>query len=194
MQQANPTADWQERYLNQDTPWDLGQASPPLTAFLQNWTHKEAEILIPGGGRSYEAIWAWENGFERLYSLDIAKAPQKALCAVYPERVNHILIENFFEHKGRYDLILEQTFFCALPPRLREAYVQKMYELLKPGARLTGVLFDFPLTEKGPPYGGSKAEYLDLFLPHFRIQHLERCYNSVPARQNKELFFQVIKA
>lgn len=185
---------WEARYRNEDTPWDLGSASPPLIAYLQSRGRpKRQKILIPGGGRAHDAIWGWQNGFEKLFTLDIAPAPQTKLRSAYPEQRKKILTENFFEHQGQYDLILEQTFFCALDPKWRPAYVQKMKELLRPGGKLVGLLFDFPKTEQGPPFGGSEQEYRELFAPHFKIQTLERCYNSVPPRRNKELFFQVIK-
>ena len=55
--------------------------------------------------------------------------------------------------------------------------------------KIAGLLFDFPLTEEGPPYGGSKAEYISLFSEKFRIKTIERAHNSIKPRQNKELFF-----
>jgi thiopurine S-methyltransferase len=97
---------------------------------------------------------------------------------------------DFFEHEGQYDLILEHTFFCALDPAYRQRYVSQMAALLKPGGKLVGLLFDFPLTEKGPPFGGSDDEYLALFREYLLpLRHLARCQNSVPDRAGKELFF-----
>jgi SAM-dependent methyltransferase len=96
---------------------------------------------------------------------------------------------DFFDHQDSYDLILEQTFFCALSPSLRNDYVTHMHRLLKSGGKLVGLLFQFPLTESGPPFGGSATEYLDRFEPLFSIQTLETCYNSIPPRQGNELFF-----
>ncbi|MDX1327998.1 MAG: SAM-dependent methyltransferase, partial [Arenibacter sp.] len=88
-----------------------------------------------------------------------------------------------------FDLILEQTFFCALDPDLRPQYVHKMKQLLKPTGKLVGLLFTFPLTESGPPYGGSPEEYKALFGDHFNFKVLEVAYNSIKPRANKELFF-----
>ena len=38
---------------------------------------------------------------------------------------------------------------------------------------------DFPLTEEGPPFGGSLQHYTDLFEPYFHVNVLERSYNSI---------------
>ena len=96
---------------------------------------------------------------------------------------------DFFELSDTFDLIIEQTFFCALNPELREKYVQKMHALLKDNGKIIGLLFQFPLTEQGPPFGGSKSEYENLFKDHFTIKKLETAYNSIKPRENNELFF-----
>jgi hypothetical protein len=64
-----------------------------------------------------------------------------------------------------------------------------MAELLLPKGKLAGLLFDFPLTSDGPPFGGSKEEYIKLFSTKFEIKKLERAHNSIKPRENKELFF-----
>ena len=109
----------------------------------------------------------------------------------FPE--SQLLSEDFFKLVGQFDLILEQTFFCALPPSARPNYVEKMHELLSKDGQLAGVLFDFPLSEKGPPFGGSKEEYERLFSEKFEIKKLDRCYNSIKPREGSELFIRVLK-
>jgi thiopurine S-methyltransferase len=92
-----------------------------------------------------------------------------------------------------FDLIVEQTFFCALDPALRQRYFQKMGQLLKPGGKLMGVLFDDVLNNDRPPFGGSKKEYLSYIDSSFEIKTLETCYNSIQPRAGKELFMNLIK-
>jgi hypothetical protein len=186
---------WSERWQQGNTPWDMGSCSPPLTAYLQGLYNKEQHILIPGAGNGYELIWLWKNGFKNARVIDIALEPLENLKSQLPLEAHHNLLHgDFFEHTDTYDLILEQTFFCALNPELRPAYASKIQELLKSGGKLSGVLFDFPLTEKGPPFGGSKSEYLQHFDPIFTVSKMERCYNSIKPRAGKELFFELIKA
>jgi SAM-dependent methyltransferase len=186
---------WNTRWQNRQTGWDLGQASPPITSYVDQLTDKNIAILIPGCGNAYEAAYLLEKGFTNVTLIDIAQFPVQQLC----ERFNpdtdpriHILHGDFFEHVGSYDLILEQTFFCALDPSLRDAYVQKMASLLKPGGKLVGVLFNRDF-EGGPPFGGHIEEYRDHFAPHFHVNIMEPCHNSIAPRAGSEAFIQLEK-
>ena len=183
---------WQQRYLNQQTGWDLGGVSPPIAAYADQLNPKDLKILLPGAGRGYEAEYLYLQGFRELTVVDIAPYPLEKLRARLPgEFPGSRLVEmDFFEFRGGpFDLVLEHTFFCALPPDLRPQYAEKMADLLKDGGKMEGMLFDFPLTEEGPPFGGSREEYLRLFEPFFEIHILEEARNSIPPRAGRELFF-----
>ena len=159
---------WKEKYKDHKTGWDVGQPSTPIQNYIEQLTDKEISILIPGGGNGYEAELLHQLGFKNVYLLDIVKQP----LANFSERVpsfpkDHLINADFFEYQGKYDLIIEQTFFCALDPILRKDYIKKMYRLLANNGKLVGLLFDFPLTNQGPPFGGSKQEYTDTFFKIF---------------------------
>ncbi|WKN30469.1 methyltransferase domain-containing protein [Porifericola rhodea] len=180
---------WTERYHNQHTGWDLGKISPPIQQYVDQLTDKNISILIPGAGNAYEAAYLYQQGFHSTYVLDISLYPLRQFQKNYPDfPKEQLLHQNFFELEGNYDLILEQTFFCALQPDLRGQYVNKMLSLLKDGGKLVGVLFDDPLFEDHPPFGGNKSLYLTYFKSHFQIITFERCYNSIKPRQGRELF------
>lgn len=180
---------WEERYKNQSTGWDIGAISEPLKVYIDSLEDPSISIMIPGAGNSYEAEYLYQKGFTNVDVIDIAAAPLKNFQSRVPDFPKENLIQtNFFEWTNTYDLILEQTFFCALDPVLRSAYAKKMSQLLNPNGKLAGVLFDFPLTETGPPFGGSREEYLSYFEPYFKIKKLESCYNSISPRAGNELF------
>jgi thiopurine S-methyltransferase len=63
-----------------------------------------------------------------------------------------------------------------------------MKALLKAGGKLVGLLFDFRLTEEGPPFGGDADAYSLAFQKRFDIKTLAPCYNSIKPRDGKELF------
>lgn len=181
---------WESKYNAEATGWDIGYASAPLVDYFKQLTNKELKILIPGGGNCYEAEYLFELGFKNIFVIDIVEQPLKNLKARFPDFPDNQLIhDDFFNLEGTYDLIVEQTFFCALDPLLRKKYADKMYDLLSEKGKLAGLLFDFELTEEGPPFGGSSAEYLKLFSEKFTIKKLERCYNSIQPRAGRELFF-----
>ncbi|MDI9866733.1 methyltransferase domain-containing protein [Flectobacillus sp. DC10W] len=185
---------WNERYAKGQTGWDLGTASPPLEEYIKQLGNKDLKILLPGCGNGYEALLMAELGFKNLTILDIAPLAVEQLqnsLRNYP--TVRILCEDFFAHQDQYDLILEQTFFCALPPSMREQYVQKMSELLKPEGKLVGVLFASEFDKAGPPFGGTTDEYLQLFSPYFKSEILELCHNSIRPRQGNELFVKWVK-
>lgn len=185
---------WEERYQTGQTGWDIGKASPALIAYFEKLANKDIHILIPGAGKAHDLAWLHQHGFRNSVVIDISPTALKQATNLYPEiPTSHFIEGDFFKHKGNYDLIVEQTFFCALPPELRPQYAQKMYELLNPGGRLMGLLFDFPLSADGPPFGGSATEYQDHFNQLFKIKHLERAYNSIKPRMGRELFFELIK-
>ena len=180
---------WNDRYAKGLTQWDIGEISTPLKTYFRQLTLKTAEILIPGAGNAYEAEYLWEKGFINVYVLEISELAITNFRRRVPEfPASQIVNTDFFEYTGSYDLIVEQTFFCAIPVAKRPDYAKKVHELLKPGGRLVGLLFDFPLTKDGPPFGGSKEEYIQYFEPYFNIITLERAYNSIAPRQGTELF------
>jgi methyl halide transferase len=185
---------WTSRYLNGYTGWDIGSASPPLYQYLCQIDTRSLSVLVPGAGNAHEVAAGWEFGISDIHLLDISLSPIKNFLEKNPkfppDQVHH---EDFFSHQGAYDLILEQTFFCALDPALRMSYAKKTFELLKPGGRLVGVLFDRDFPPPGPPFGGSKSEYLRYFEPFFEFEKFETCQNSIPARQGTELFIQLRK-
>lgn len=180
---------WSNRYKHNDTPWDAGTVTTPIKDYVDQIADKELKILVPGVGTGHELAYIYKRGFKNVEGLDISEEPALRFLANNPHFPKEQLhVTDFFEHNEKYDLIIEQTFFCALAPELRPLYVAKMNSLLKEGGVLAGVLFSFPLTEQGPPFGGSSEEYRKLFSEHFFIQTLEPCYNSIEPRMNRELF------
>lgn len=181
---------WQDRYTNKEIGWDTGAITNPLKDYIDQIKDKSVRILIPGCGNSYELEYLFENGFKNVFVLDYAKSPIENIAKRLPNFPKEQLLHaDFFSHESQYDIILEQTFFCALNPDLRQKYVQKMHELLVQNGKLVGLFFQFPLTESGPPFGGSKEEYQNLFSNTFVIQKLETAYNSIKPRKGNELFF-----
>ena len=185
---------WEELYKNQDTGWDLGEVSPPLKDFFDRLPDRSLSILIPGGGRSHEAEYLHLRGFTNVHVLDFsASAIQEFLIRAHDFPVERAHNQDFFIHKGQYDLIIEQTFFCALEKNRRAEYVAQMHDLLTEEGSLAGLLFNVPKNQDHPPYGGSEEEYRSLFSKKFSQISFEPVINSAKGREGTEIFFHVRK-
>ncbi len=185
---------WNHRYLQNETGWDIGFVSTPLKEYIDQLDDPKLKILIPGAGNSYEAEYLHQKGFTNVYVLDISIVALQNFQKRVPDfPEDHLLHMDFFNLNDTFNLILEQTFFCALNPAKRQAYNSKMYQLLKPDGVLAGLLFNIPLNEDHPPFGGSEKEYLSLFSGNFQIDTMETAYNSVPQRAGNELFVKLQK-
>lgn len=186
---------WSSKYQSKSTHWNAGEITKPLKDYVDQLKDKNINILIPGVGHGHELKYLFNQGFKNVYVIDIATEPLDYIRKQLPGFPNERLIHgDFFELEGSFDLILEQTFFCALNPDLREKYAQKMNDLLSYNGKLVGVLFDFPLDTIGlPPYGGNKEEYELLFMNHMHLIKIERCYNSIKPRIDRELFIHIEK-
>ena len=184
---------WDARYKNNTAAWDIGYVSPPMKTYIDSLTNKELEILIPGCGNTYEAEYLLQQGFHHVTVIDIAPTLVEKLQLKFAGNPNiHIVLGDFFTHAGQYDLILEQTFFCALPPAMRPRYVAKMHRLLKDDATLAGVLFNRSFVD-GPPFGGNQQEYEALFNSAFNSVSMQPCDHSIAPRANSELVFKCRK-
>lgn len=134
---------WTERYNSKQTGWDIGYVSTPIKEYIDQLEDKNLRILIPGGGNSYEAEFLFDQGFQNVFVVDISKVPLNNLLQRKPDfPKNQLLHQDFFKLNDCFDLIIEQTFFCALNPNLRKNYADKVYELLQTGGRMAGLLFN----------------------------------------------------
>jgi SAM-dependent methyltransferase len=192
---------WNERYLNNNFAWDLGQVSPPLQHYFNQLTNKNLSILIPGAGNAYEAEYLVKRGFNNVFVCDIAETPLKNLVKRCPEiNKSNLLQIDFFEINNtsstkslKFDLIIEQTFFCAITKSLRNNYFKKVHQLLNPNGKLVGLLFNDKLNDDQPPFGGTKEEYEIYFKSLFKPKVYETAINSVKPRHGRELFINLEK-
>ncbi len=185
---------WDNQYKKNQTGWDLGDISTPLKEYFEQISDKSTKILVPGAGNAHEVAYLHKNGFENVFLLDWSeKAIEnfKENNPTFDEK--YLLCKDFFELEDKFELIIEQTFFCALPPTMRSDYIAKMHKLLTENGKLVGLLFNVPLNTEHPPYGGNKSEYEGLFEAKFDFKILDAAYNSIKPRAGSELFFIATK-
>lgn len=184
---------WDKQYQNNETGWDLNGVSPPLKAFIDTLTDKAMFVLIPGCGNAYEAEYLLDKGFTNVTLIDISSTLVDRLKEKFAGRPIQVIHADFFDHQGKYDLILEQTFFCAIDPSLRARYANKCFSLLNEGGRVAGLMFGIEFEKAGPPFGGKKEDYMKLFEPLFNLIQFDICRNSIKPRMGNELFIEMQK-
>lgn len=186
---------WNNRYCTNNIPWDIGYVAPIfIKKFKELSVNKDLHILIPGAGSAHEAIYLHQKGFKNVWVCDWAEeafSNLRASCPDFPEA--HLLIKDFFHLDLQVDLIVEQTFFCAIHPTQRLEYIQKAAEILTTGGKLMGLLFATEFDKNGPPYGGNEEEYFRLFSSHFDILTLEKSKESIQPRLGNELYLELKK-
>lgn len=185
---------WKLCYNENTTEWDLGEVSPLLREYFNQLTNKSLHILIPCAGRAYEAEYLYKNGFKKVFVAGVVPRTIEDYRDRYPDFPKSNCIRgDFFSIQQKFDVIIEQTFFCALSPHKRQEYAIKAASLLNTTGYLVGLMFQSPLTKDGPPFGGSNEEYLGYFSRMFVIEKLDNCYNSHSTREGKELFIKFRK-
>ena len=188
---AEDEYDWQGLYEANDMRWDLGEVAPPFIKLLEAGKLPVGKVLIPGCGRGHEVMYLAQNGFD-VTGVDFAKGATSYLEKTLKEcnlngRVVH---QDFFKldvsHNGVYDLVLEQTFFCAINPSLRPDYCKTVARILKPGGKLIGLFYNTG-EEGGPPHNTTREDIESIFSETFTIQELEKTTWSIERRSGKEL-------
>src|SRR5690606_17581961 len=90
---------------------------------------------------------------------------------------------------GTFELIWDYTFYCAISPDQRDAWRDRMAQLLKPSGTLALLLY--PVVpgaprDQGPPYPLDPEEVTQQLSPRFDRVHLEKVTQSHPGREGKE--------
>ena len=185
---------WNERYISKNTAWDAGIITQPLKEYFDQLNSKNIKILIPGCGNSHEAEYLIKLGFKNVTIVDFSEKALKNFKVRVPDFPDEQMIcDDFFNIDGNFDLIIEQTFFCAIDIEKRNAYAKKVHSLLSDNGKLVGLMFNAPMYSEHPPFGGSVKEYKSYFSPLFNYKSFEPAYNSISSRNGKELFINLIK-
>ncbi|KAG8962659.1 hypothetical protein FRC03_003912 [Tulasnella sp. 419] len=173
---------WNVAWQKKITPWDSGDVQPPLKDLATSplgktiiddifcadeATHTTPRALVPGCGKGYDAAFLASLGL-KTWGIDLSPLAIEAASswvATVPEfnKEDSTLAKNVSYHaldffkfevpSEKFSLIYDYTFFCAIPPELREPWGARMSEILRPGGYLITLVYpiDGPRTG-GPPY------------------------------------------
>lgn len=180
---------WNSRYLKDDTPWDFEGVPADVRQFLKK-KGKGAKVLIPGCGSGHEITAFVEAGYD-VTAIDFSNfAVERAKRMVGPSLAECIKHADFFQHDfggESFDLIYERSFVCSLTPDKRQAYRDRMAQLLKYRGLLIGYYFyKNPVLSEGPPYGFSWGTADELFSRYFLLVKDEPVNDSLPLFAGRE--------
>lgn len=184
---------WAEHYQSDDDPpWQIPEACPPAMALIDAEEELSPEagrsVIVVGCGRGLESAALHERGFQ-VTAIDLCPAAIDQARARYPAAINYQVADVLDPPEaliGGFDLLLEQTCFCAIDPIDRDRYVVGAHRLLRPGGSLVGVFYEVE-NDGGPPFRTELEEVRSRFAPRFAIRRLARAENSTARREGREL-------
>lgn len=197
---------WQDRFLSQDTPWELSHPSSVLIEALGELASREipvkgAKVISPGCGGGEDALELVRRGAQ-VIAIDwsheaLKRISQKAAGLDEASRARISILEGDVFAVAPYgvDLVAEHTFFCAIDPSQRATYAHTMWNIIKPGGYLFGNFFilaedDYrtlagaSLSPRGgPPFATTERELRALLQSQFRTVVLRPAANPAPERR-----------
>lgn len=166
--------DWEDHYRRGEMPWEKGAPSPGLVDYLAK-DPVHGRVLVPGCGLGHD-VRALARTADEVVGIDIAPSAV-ATAGTFPSsgRERYELQDLFAlpeSWRGTFDWVWEHTCFCAIPLARRPAYVDAIFDALRPGGHLLAIFYLDPgnsSRDEGPPFEVSIAELDRLFLPKFTL-------------------------
>jgi hypothetical protein len=194
-----PTS-WSEYHSQWEKMWEAGiskgekfdvhSPSPALVKFLDDYDHaqiKTKKALVPGCGRGYDVQLFASRGIDTI-GLDLAPSGVEAAKSDFELFLSSLpagaevanarfeVADFFLYNGGKFDIIYDYTFLCALAPEMRVDWAKKMKSLLETGGQLITIIFPIHAEEKkgGPPWSMSMDLLKSLLVPiGFKATQLE---------------------
>ncbi len=182
---------WTNIYQTEVTPgWDIKTPHPALVDTFPRMKQPRSRIMVLGSGEGHDAAYFAEIG-HIVTAVDFSEEANKRAKSNYGSFPINFMQSSAFTLPKIYDknvdIMIEHTFFCAIPPEKRHQLVQTWNRCLVYGGLLMGVFF---VTEKraGPPYGASEWEIRERLKKDYTILFWGRWRGSPPRREGRELF------
>jgi SAM-dependent methyltransferase len=189
--------DWEARYGLGDTPWEKGEAAPPLLELMARRSPAElwggGPVLVPGCGFGHDVRAIAATGVP-VVGLDLA-ASAIAGAECFPKAgletyLQGDLFGSGWRPQDGFAAWWEHTCFCAIPPSDRPRYARAAAELVRPGGLLCGVFYLTPNDpgeeDQGPPFNASIEEIDGLLAPAFERIDAWVPQQVFPGREGRE--------
>jgi cyclopropane fatty-acyl-phospholipid synthase-like methyltransferase len=176
------------KYWFGDTPWDTGITPPEVVDFVAAYPPGRAIDL--GCGTGTNAIYLAENGW-RVVGADFSKeairtAHRKTRKGDLPVEFHQTDVTRLEGIQGPFDLALDIGCFHSLPVERRQAYAQRLGELVGPGGHY--LLYAWLPGQDPDSSHPSQEQVKSLFGPHFQPINIQ--IGSEGKRQSAWYHFQ----
>lgn len=160
---------WRNKWLESELGFNQPRPHPSLDKLFPK-LHHGARVLVPLCGKSIDMLWLEEQG----YAVTGVELVEEAVMAFFKEQQiaynkqqagplvayqavdRHILIYagDFFAFNAEpFDALYDRAALVAFPPSMRADYTNHCIGLLKDGAHVHLVSFDYDTSVKdGPPF------------------------------------------
>ncbi|MCA9052949.1 MAG: class I SAM-dependent methyltransferase [Planctomycetaceae bacterium] len=181
---ANIDRDWENRYVDGDTPWDSGLRSAELASVLDEFDIPRRRALELGCGSGTNAVYLAQQGFDvtAVDCSETALSMARRKAAAIGVTVNWITadVQNFGAGHEPFDFVFDRgCYHCCRRVDLN-GYLETHRQLTQPGT-WTLILAGNPNdgTEGGPPKA-PPADMLSEFDPLYRLIRLREMHFQDP--------------
>jgi SAM-dependent methyltransferase len=160
--------DWESRYRESKTGWDLAGphrylndlvalATSNIPGLFEASESGAKTMLVPGCGFGHAGAFFAKKGCN-VVSVDLSATAIQKASVQYASPSCRFVAGDIFDVSlpiDSYDVIYDRAMYCALDVETRSRYLQKCASLLKDGGVFLSILFaeiDGQKVEQGPPF------------------------------------------
>ena len=171
---------FQERYQENDTPWELNRADRHLVSVIENVPIKPGKALDIGCGTGDNVIWLAKHNFDAsgcdISPHALATARTKATTAAAECQFSE---KDFLEHdiiNAPFNFIFDRGCFHSVPEEMRPHFASRVASLLEDDGTWLSLIgnADEVREEEGPPQLTAQ-QITTLVEPFFELLSLESC-------------------
>ena len=193
---------WHQRWQEQQIGFHLDEINPYLSKYWpQLELPEQSRVFVPLCGKTHDLRYFHEHGYrvignelstlavqdfyteqqlnasKTIISLENNDAVQSEMTLWQSPEVD-IICGDFFaltkDQVSDITAVYDRAALVALPPEMRDKYVQKMLSLLPEKVSMLLLTLDYDESEKqGPPFSVTEEEVHRLYEDHFDIECLE---------------------
>ena len=132
---------------------------------------------------------------ENIIGLEVSETARNACEAYQSENKSKAkcVVEDFFTHDDKYDVIYDCTFLCAIQPTQRHVWAEQMRNLTKKGSRVISLVFPLGDFKGGPPFALSPELVKSLLQNDFDVEELIQVPEDMWARGRPEYLYVFIR-